>query len=30
MTVAYSFAPVFCILMLEGPIIDRHLFCGLP
>ena len=25
-----SSAPVFCILMLEGPLIGRHLFCGQP
>jgi hypothetical protein len=25
-----SSAPVFCSLMLEGPLIDRHLFCVLP
>ena len=23
-------APVFCVMILEYPIIDRHLFCGPP
>lgn len=29
-TLPTSSAPVRCILMLEGPLIGRHLFCGQP